>query len=239
MPDVTALAVIPARGGSKGIPGKNLRQVAGDPLVVHAVRVAQESKTLGAAVLTTDDPEIAEVGRAAGARVVMRPADLATDESPVALALAHALRAVEADGDGPFDAVVVLQPTAPLRSGAHVDEALRLLADHPEADSVVSVCAVEDLHPARMYRLGEGGGMEALWPEWERSHRQDLPAVYHRNGAIYVVRRRVLLDDGLVIGRAPVPYVMPAQLQANVDDERDLVVADALMRAWKAGRLPE
>ncbi len=238
MPGLTVLAVIPARGGSKGVPGKNLREVAGVPLVVHAIQAAREATGLDAFVVSTDDRRIAEVARAAGAAVVMRPAELAGDESAVAEALVHALAAVEADGSGPFDAVVVLQPTAPLRSGAHVDEAIERLDAHPAADSVVSVCALEDVHPARMYRLGAGDAMEPLWPEWERSHRQDLPRVYQRNGAIYVVRRALLLDEGLVIGHAPAPYVMSAQLLANIDDERDLLVADALMRAWQAGRLP-
>ena len=233
-----ALAVIPARGGSKGVPGKNLREVGGVPLIVHALRAADEARGLDLVVVSTDDEAIARVARTNGARVIIRPPELATDDAPVAPVLIHALRSVESDGTGPFDLVVLLQPTAPIRTGAHIDDAARLMERHPSADSVISVCASEDLHPGRMYLLPDDGTMEAVWPEWERSPRQSLPAVYHRNGAIYIVRRETLLEDGLVIGRFPVPFVMPAAYLANVDDERDLIIADALVRAWKEGRLP-
>lgn len=230
--------MIPARGGSKGVPGKNLREVGGEPLIVHAVRTGEEAAHLDLVVVSTDDDEIARVATSAGARVLMRPSDLATDEAPVAPVLMHALTEAESDGHGPFDVVVLLQPTSPLRSGAHVDAALQILRDNVDADSVVSVCACEDMHPSRMYELPGDGTMAAVWPEWERSPRQELPPVYYRNGAIYVIRREVLMGDGLAIGRSPAPLVMPAQLLANVDDERDLIVADALIRAWRDGRLP-
>ena len=235
---LVALAVIPARGGSKGIPGKNLREVGGVSLLVHAIRAAREAERVSEFVVSTDSDEIAGAATAAGARVVVRPSELATDDAPVAAALSHALETVEAEGSGPFDVVVLLQPTAPLRTGTHVDGALRALENAPTADSVVSVCVVEDAHPGRMYRLPGDGTMTPLWPEWERSPRQALPPVYHRNGAIYAVRRDTLLRHGLAIGRRPVPYVMPPELQANIDAERDLIVADALARAWAEGRLP-
>ena len=235
---MTALAVIPARGGSKGVPGKNLREVGGEPLIVHAVRAGAEATGLDAVVVSTDDAEIARVAADAGARVLMRPPELATDESPIAPVMRHALLAVESEGRGPFDAIVLLQPTAPLRSGTHVDAALQILQDNIDADSVISVCACEDVHPSRMYELSGDGTMAALWPEWERSPRQAIPPVYYRNGAIYVVRREVLMVEGLAIGRSPAPFVMPSHLLANVDDERDLIIADALVRAWREGRLP-
>lgn len=233
-----ALGVIPARGGSKGVPGKNLREVGGEPLIVHAVRTADESAHLEHVVVSTDDAEIARVAASVGARVLMRPPELATDDAPVAPVLMHALTEAESDGHGPFDVVVLLQPTSPLRSGAHVDAALEILRDNADADSVVSVCACEDIHPSRMYTLPSDGTMAAIWPEWERSPRQALPPVYYRNGAIYAIRREPLMGEGLAIGRSPAPLVMPAQLLANVDDERDLIVADALVRAWRSGRLP-
>jgi len=233
-----ALGVIPARGGSKGVVGKNLRDVGGEPLIIHAIRAANEAVSLDQVVVSTDDPEIARVAEDAGALVLRRPADLATDEAPVAPVLAHALGTLEADGEGPFDVIVLLQPTSPIRRGADVDAALALLRGNDSADSVVSVCASEDVHPGRMYTLPGDGTMAALWPEWERSPRQALPPVYYRNGAIYAVRRDVLINDGLAIGRSPAPLVMPSHLLANIDDERDLIVADALVRAWREGRLP-
>lgn len=230
------LAVVPARAGSKGVPGKNLRGVAGKPLVSYAITVGLNTPEVAATVVTTDDPEVASMGRAYGAVIVDRPEHLATDEAPMAPVLVHALEVAEAGGER-FDVVVLLQPTAPIRTEDDIRAVIALLADNPEADSVVSVVRVEDAHPGRMYRLDGEGRLESLWPEWARVNRQELPAVYLRNGALYAVRRDTLLG-GTVIGDRPVPYPMPPEWLANVDDERDLIVADALVRAWRAGRLP-
>lgn len=231
-----ALAVVPARAGSKGVRGKNLRGVAGKPLVSYAITVGLNTPEIATTVVTTDDPEVASMGQAYGAMVVDRPAHLATDEAPMAPVLVHALEAAEANGD-PFDVVVLLQPTAPIRTEDDIRAVITLLAEHPDADSVVSVVRVEDAHPGRMYRIDDEGRMESLWPEWASANRQDLPDVYLRNGALYAVRRATLLA-GKVIGERPMPYAMPPEWLANVDDERDLIVADALVRAWRGGRLP-
>jgi CMP-N,N'-diacetyllegionaminic acid synthase len=230
------LGVIPARGGSKGIARKNLRTVGGEPLIGHAIRSARESRVLDRFVVTTDDHEIADVSRRHDAPVVRRPGELAGDETPIAPVLRHALEEAERRWGERYDVLVLLQPTSPIRTGKDVDAAVALLETGPAFDSVVSVCAMEDVHPGRMYRL-EGGGLAALWPEWERARRQELPAVYYRNGAIYAVRRETLERKGLVIGERPAAYVMPARYLANVDDERDLLVADTLVTAWRDGRL--
>lgn len=232
-----ALGVIPARGGSKGVLRKNLRLVAGEPLVAHAIRTAQESRRLAAYCVSTDDPEIAAVARALGAPVLDRPADLAGDESSIVPVLLHALGACASPtGDEPRLAVL-LQPTAPIRTGADVDAVLRLFDDDPDLDSVISVCRVDDTHPGRMYHLGLGDTLQPFWPDWETARRQDLPPVYLRNGAIYAVTRDTLVRQRQVMGRRRKAYVMPAASLANVDSERDLLVVDVLVRAWKEGRL--
>lgn len=232
-----ALGIIPARGGSKGVARKNLRLVAGEPLVAHAIRTAQESRGLGAFCVSTDDPEIAAVARALGAPVLDRPAELAGDESAIVPVLLHALGAVASPTGAEPNVVILLQPTAPIRTGADVDAVLRLFEDDPELDSAISVCQVDDTHPGRMYHLGPDETLQPLWPDWELARRQDLPPVYLRNGAIYAVTRDTLVRQGQVMGGRRKAYVMPSSHLANVDSERDLLVVDALVRAWKEGRL--
>jgi len=227
------LAVIPARGGSKGVPGKNLHLLGGRPLVAHAVGVASSCRALAGFVVSTDDERIAGAGRSAGAAVLDRPSHLAADDTPMAPVLQHAVAWYEAQ-EGPLDAVVVLQPTAPLRTADDVAQALALLERRPDAESVVSVCSLEDLHPGRMYTKGPGGNLDPLWPEWERSNRQDLPPVWFRNGAIYAVRREALMERGHVIGSPALGYPMPARFWLNIDDVRDLAIAEALYRDWVA-----
>ena len=231
------IGVIPARGGSKGVPGKNLRVVGGASLLAHAVRAARESARLEAFVVSTDDREIAEAARGLGVEVLDRPGSLATDTAPMAPVLIHALEVFERRGGHPVDGVVLLQPTSPIRTGADIDRAVELLATDRSIDSVIGVCEMDDVHPGRMYRLEKGERLLPLDPSLEQLNRQDLPPVYYRNGAIYAVRRQTLVRSGRVIGERPAALVMPTAWLANVDDERDLIIADALVRAWQEGRI--
>ncbi|MBI4538232.1 MAG: acylneuraminate cytidylyltransferase family protein [Gemmatimonadetes bacterium] len=231
------LGVIPARGGSRGVPRKNLRQVAGEPLIAHAIRAARESRLLTAFLTTTDDKEIGAVAGACGSPVLRRPRELATDEAPMAAVVLHALECAEREAGVEYEGVVILQPTSPIRTGEDVDGAITLLREDASVDSVISVCPMDDVHPARMYRVDGEAWMRSLWPEWERAQRQDLPVVYYRNGAIYVCRRGLLVRDHVVMGGRRKAYVMPRKRLANIDDERDLAVADVLVRLWREGRL--
>lgn len=226
------LGIIPARGGSKGVPRKNLRPVAGVPLVVHAVRSAAGARRLDRWVVSTDDADIAAVARAHGAEVLERPAKLAEDDTPMAAVALHALDEARARW-GPMDAVAVLQPTSPQRTPADIDAALELLASSG-ASSVVSVYHVEDLHPARMYRLGEGGLLLPLDARYEGLPRQALPPVYHRNGVVYACRADHLRRTGGLIGPDARAYVMPRERSLNIDDEFDLRLADLLMQDARA-----
>ncbi len=230
------LGLIPARGGSKGVPRKNLRPVAGEPLLAYAVRAALDSRRLTAVVTSTDDPEIAALAGELGSRVLLRPAELAADDTPMVPVALHALEHEERELGEPFDALVLLQPTSPIRTGADVDAVIEILAGEPRVDTVISVSAMDDVHPARMYRLGEDGVLEPLWSEWETAQRQDLPVVYYRNGALYAVRRRALIDHRSLMAGRKRAYVMPREQLVNVDDERDLLIADLLVGRWKAGR---
>lgn len=235
--DPRILGVIPARTGSKGVVGKNLRPVAGEPLIGHAIRAARESRRLTTYLVTTDGPEIAEVARLRDCPVLMRPPELAADETPMPPVLRHALEHAEAEHGGLFEAMVLLQPTAPIRTGDDVDTVIGMLLDDPALDSVISVCPVEDEHPARMYELDAEGRMKPLWPDLEMTQRQELPPLYHRNGALYATRRRTLVGDGLIVGPRRRAYVMPRKYLVNIDDERDMKIAEVVVAEWLRGAL--
>lgn len=223
------LAIIPARGGSKGVKRKNIRTVAGEPLIYWSIKSANSSSLLSYTYVNTDDMEIAEVAKSRGADVLMRPANLAEDKTPMIPVLQYACREVERL-HGKIDIVVLLQPTAPMRSSEDIDSAIRQFQNNPNVDSLVSVYQVDDCHPSRMYRLEkEGNGLEKIYSEPAGSLRQDLEPIYHRNGAIYICKRDLLMNEGLLTGIKPMPYIMSKSNSVNIDDEQDLMVADYLM----------
>jgi CMP-N-acetylneuraminic acid synthetase len=220
-------AIVPARGGSKGVPRKNLRAVGGRTLVARAIESARGASLVDRVIVSTDDEEIARVARQEGAEVpFLRPASLASDEAPAQPVLVHAVAGIEAAG-GLVDTVVLLQPTSPLRRALHVNEAVHLFL-HSGVDSVVSVCEVEH-NPYWMYRM-EGECLRPFTPDHElnRARRQDLPTFYRPNGAIYVMSRKLLMEDHLVIGNAPRPYLMSRRDSIDIDDELDLELAEWL-----------
>jgi len=231
------LGVIPARGGSKGVVGKNIRLVGGEPLIVYSIQAAKESQSLTYFLTTTDSEEIAEIARRYGSPVLMRPIELAQDGTPMVPVIFHALEHAERKLGIQFDAIVLLQPPAPIRTGTDIDSIIQILREDPDVECVISVCPMEDVHPARMYRLNKGGWMDPLWPEWETAQRQDLPVVYYRNGSLYAVYRSVLVEQRTLMSKHKKAYVMPREHLVNIDDERDLIISDVLVRLWKEGRL--
>jgi CMP-N-acetylneuraminic acid synthetase len=226
---MNVLGVIPARGGSKGIPRKNLCPLHGRPLLAYTIDSAHESLRLSRTVLSSDDPEILEVGRALGVEVpFVRPAALSGDTTGSAEVVRHALDAMETTGER-FEAVVLLEPTAPLRTGADIDAAIDRL-ESSGTDSVVSVCRVDAPHPIKMQRI-EGDRLLPFLPDhWrEGLTRQGLPPVYALNGAVYAVRADVMRDTGSLWGRTTAPLVMPAERSVNIDSALDLVLAEVLL----------
>lgn len=219
-------ALIPARGGSKGLIRKNLRKFRGTPLVAHAVETARRVAGLERVVVSTDDPEIAEVARRAGADVpFMRPSELATDATPTLPVVQHAVRWLEAHGAG-VDAVVLLQATSPLRTPQQVQAVIRKFVD-TGADSVTTVCAVEH-SPYWMQRL-DGDRLRPLMPEGQRyGRRQDLPPVYRLTGAVYVTRRDVVMEQGRLLGDDTRAVVVGPRESVDVDDELDLRLCELI-----------
>jgi CMP-N-acetylneuraminic acid synthetase len=211
------LALVPARGGSKGLPGKNLRPLAGRSLIARAAAVARESGVVDRAVLSTDSAAIAEEGRQAGLEVpFLRPAALATDESPMLEVIRHALDMLAAGGWSP-EIVVLLQPTSPLRTPAHVRAAVELLRSSG-ADSVASVVEVpQHLSPDYVMRI-EHGALHTFLPEGVAvTRRQDARRAYVRDGTVYAFWRKTLVDQQSIYGAHCRPLVIPASESVTID----------------------
>lgn len=229
------LAVVPARGGSKGLPGKNIRPLAGVPLLVHSLRAAALTPGVTRCVVSTDSEEIAEVAQRHGGDVpFLRPAELAGDTTPTAPVLAHALAAVEAEDDVSYDAVLLLEPTSPCRSVERLQAAIELLLAEDDVDGVVSVSeptfnpiavGVREEPDGTLRRyLAEGAGL---------TRRQDAPPFLRINGNFYVwtsdfIRRleRSWLDEGVNRG-----FEIPEKEAFSVDDEYEFELIEALVRA--------
>lgn len=216
------LAVVPARGGSKGVPGKNLREVGGMSLLRRTLDVAQASRHIDRIAVSSDDDGI--LGHASsvnGILTIKRPAELAEDGTAMAPVVDHVLSM------HPADIVVLLQPTSPLRESTDIDGALERFVSSG-ADSLVSVCPTET-SPYWTYRLDEGDRMHPLLPKQDVATRQELPKTYRVNGAVYVVDAAWFRTNHVFVGDNTVAYVMAPERSLDVDTEIDLVVAEALL----------
>lgn len=225
------LAVIPARGGSKGVPRKNIRPVCGRPLITYTIEHARLAQHLfHRIIVSTDDEEIAVVAREYGAEVpFLRPANLARDESPVIPMLQHAVDFVERQNGIRMDWVCLLQPTEPFRTVDDLEQCLRL-GFAGGCDSVISVVQVFATHPILMKRIEANQLIPYCVEEREGTRRQDYePAAYMRNGSIYLTKRDVLMEQGSVWGQTIRPYVMPLERSVSIDTELDLKLAELLM----------
>ena len=224
------LGLINARGGSKGIPGKNIKLLNGKPLIAYSIEAGLAASRISRVVVSTDSTEIAEVARQHGADVpFMRPLGLASDTALQLDAIRHAVSFLEAEGDF-YDVIVLLQPTCPLRSYLDVDKAVDLM-EKSAADTVISVMQVHGQHPLTMY---VGGPENTLLPLMDSNKagvlRQEFPRVLWRNGAIYGIRRDVLMDQNTLYGSKVVGYEMPEECSANIDEPVDWIVTEALLQ---------
>lgn len=227
------LALIPARGGSKGIPRKNLLPINGKPLIAYSIEQALASRLITRTVVSTDDEEIANVARAYGAEVpFMRPAALAQDDSVDLDVFRHALATLREDGyDCEF--VVHLRPTGPVRRVARIDEAIELFLQDPEADSLRSVTRPAHT-PYKMWRTS-GQYIEPLLTvdgvsEAHSRLRQSLPSVLWQNGYVDIVRPHIVLDLGLMAGHKIVPFVMHEPVLELDHPDQIAAIEDALIK---------
>jgi len=222
---MTLLALIPARGGSKGVPRKNIRQFCGKPLLQWSIDAALATSCVDQVIVSTDDPEIAEVAKAGGAEVpFLRPAELSTDTTPGIAPVLHAL-----DQLPQVSEVLLLQPTSPLRTSDDI-EAIVSLWQQAGRVSAVSLTP-SSKHPAWMYSLSQDQRqrLEPLLRLDGAHSRQQLPLVYIINGALYMASRSFLLREQAFIGEDTVGYVMPAERSVDIDTPMDWQWAEFLM----------
>jgi len=234
----SVLAIVPARGGSKGIPRKNVRDVAGHPLIAYSIAAGLASSRIDRVLVSTDNAEIAEAARAYGAEVpFMRPAELAADDTRDLPVFIHALQWLEERERYRPDVIVHLRPTSPLRRVADIDRAIDLLASDPRADAVRGVCEPFQ-NPYKMWRIAAGGELVPLlqgeFAEPYNQPHQQLPPVYWQTGYIDVARRTTLVDQGSMTGTRILPLRLDADSWIDIDTPAALDYADFLLRTGRA-----
>jgi CMP-N,N'-diacetyllegionaminic acid synthase len=227
---LSVLALITARGGSKGLPGKNLRPLGGRPLVAWSVEQARASTLIDRTVISSDDGAIIKAAVAAGAEApFVRPATLAIDTASSVEVALHAL----AEMGQPFDLLVLLQPTSPLRETADIDACIRLVAEGG-APSAVSVTPAAK-SPWWMQSLDKAGRLSPLLPPVDASRRQDLPQAFVPNGAVYVVRSDWLGARRAFLGPGSVGHVMPPERSVDIDTLLDFRLAELIVADRESG----
>lgn len=220
------VALIPARGGSKGVPRKNIHPLAGHPLIAWSIAAAQLSRSIGRVVVSTDDAEIAAVATRYGAEVpFLRPAELASDTATDLDVMLHALDWFGQHGGEP-DLLVHLRPTTPLRDPAHIDEAVRMVQERPEATALRSAHALAE-PPHKMFQIRDGylAGFfpDDPRPEYYNLPRQMLPAAYQPNGYVDVLRTAFIRASGRLHGDHMLAYVTSTAVEVDRPEDLDLL----------------
>lgn len=237
---MVVLGLITARGGSKSIPNKNLLPLLGQPLLDYTCRAASAAKTLSRIVLSTDDPAIAAAGRRCGVEVpFVRPAELAQDTTPSIAVALHALDWLGKEERWEPEVLILLQPTSPLRTARHIDEALELL-EKSNAETVVSVLPVPHRYsPYSIMELAEGRLVD-FWKQplpFDRFRRQNLPVLYARNGpAVLATKVTALRREKGFYGASVIPYVMSEEDSVDIDTMFDARVAEAVLSMRMGGQ---
>ena len=231
---MTAVAIIPARGGSKRIPRKNLAPFDGVPMIVRSIRTALDSGLFDQVVVSTDDEEIAELARACGAQVpFMRPATLADDFTGTAAVIAHALEALQRLGHD-FELACCIYATAPLLQRRFLQQGLNLLEQHPDKSFAFSVCDF-GFPVQRALTLDEQGALTALYPQFRETRSQDLPPAYQDAGQFYWGRCNAWLRSDVLYSPKSLPVILPRYLVQDIDTPEDWTRAEYLYAALKAG----
>lgn len=231
------IAIIPARGGSKGLPGKNIIPLGGKPLIAYSIEVARKSRLIDRVIVTTDDEEIASVAKKYGAEVpFIRPAELAQDDTPPDPVLKHALTYLEEKEGVKPEIIVWLEPPCPFRTAEEIDKAIVTLQNDPEADSLRSV--IEPFqNPFKSWTIGEGGYLSPLIKvEGQSLHtgpRQKTQKVYWQNGAIFLVKYDTIMKKGNFFGDKILPYILESSRFIDIDKREDLELAEEYLKRFK------
>jgi CMP-N,N'-diacetyllegionaminic acid synthase len=223
------LAIIPARGGSKGVPRKNVRELNGKPLIGYTIEAAKKSNKVSRVVVTTEDIEIATVSREYKAEVpYLRPDELSQDNSPTMECVLHMLNYLEKTEGYVSDYVLLLQCTSPLRNHSHINEAIDKLLNS-DYDSIVSVCEAE-VNPY-WANIFEGDKLKYFIEEGRKiTRRQELPNVYRMNGAIYLIKTEVLKKQKTFEPEEVMGYIMDSYSSVDIDTEMDFKIAEAIIK---------
>lgn len=221
------LAIIPARGGSKGLPGKNIRLLNGKPLIAYTVEAALKAKHIDRVIISTDDEEIASIAVKYGAELpFMRPAELASDTAMAIDNYIYTIGRLEKESGTPIDAFVVLQPTSPLRTAEDIDGAIELF-DQKGADSVISYC--QEAHPVIWHKYLDAEGRFVDIFESNIKNRQDNRVSYYPNGAVYVFKSSVIRERKYYTNKS-FAYIMPRTRSVDIDFIEDFEYAEFLLR---------
>ena len=228
------LAIIPARGGSKGLPGKNIKNLLGKPLIGWSISHAQESKYVDEIFVSTDSQEIANVAETCGVKVPsLRPAYLASDTASSMDFIEYTINMMEEKGNH-FDYLILLEPTSPLRDAEDIDKCLEMLIDHPTAKSIVGVCKSEGQHPISLTKINDG----FLVPYIERTksvRRQDLEELFFFEGTVYATSIEGFRQYRLFYHKECLAYVVPKWKSFEVDDFIDFTIIEAIMKLKQNG----
>ena len=223
------LALIPARGGSKGIKDKNIIPLAGKPLIAYSIEAAKKSKYIDSIVVTTDSEKIAEVAKRYGARVpFLRPAELAADTSKTIDAVLHAIKTLKSMGEN-YDTLVLLQPTQPLRTTDDIGKAIELYYESGE-NGLVSISSVDD-SPLLIRSIDEDGKLINLLSQNSTCRRQDMPNYYKVNGCIYI-NKIDEINENTSFNDNKVPFIMDKEHSIDIDELSDLWMAECYLKNY-------
>lgn len=219
--DMNVVAIIPARGGSKGIPRKNVRPLAGKPLIAYPIEAAKSCKLIGRVVVSTEDDEIEAVAKKAGAEIIKRPLRLAGDDVPTLPVLVHAVKQLEKSNYRP-DIIVLLYATAPLVKPASIEDGIRAVANG--CDSALSVC--EDIRNYKLWKKSHSGYTPLFK---KRVNRQKVDTLYRENGAFYVMSYETLMKKKSVTGKKTQLIFMKPEESVDIDAPLDFAIAGAII----------
>jgi CMP-N,N'-diacetyllegionaminic acid synthase len=224
------LGVITARGGSKGIQGKNIKLLAGKPLIAYTIEAAKASKYLTRFIVSSDDPKIIEVSKKYGADVpFVRPLELARDQSTSIEVVQHGLNWLKENQNESYEYLMILQPTSPLRTTQDIDECIKKIID-TDADSIMSMKELTDFSVKKIKRIEDD--LILPWMEEEgswTSSRQNMKKVYKRNCAIYLTKTELIMKGDL-FGKISRPYIMPEERSIDINQSVDFELADFWLR---------
>lgn len=231
------LGIIPARGGSKGLPGKNIKPLAGVPLIGWTIKSAKQSKYFDRVVVSTDDTKIASIAKSLGGDVpFMRPKSLARDNSPSIDAIKHVIDTLKSQGEA-YDYIALIEPTSPLRKDTDFDRAIAALIDRSsQADSLVSVGEVHMEHPVIVRKIKQGYVKPYVKTLKKITRRQDLDKAYFPYGVIYLSKASSLIKTGTFYQRRTIPFMIERWQNYEIDDLYDFICIEAIMASTNGGK---